>query len=174
MDDGSSATQVPPRRAELVRGSLHLCRELRDSFKERHRRSLPEHLQRCCLKGLQRCSKAALNWFDPRTAVVCATSKVTAPSRRQLEAQELTDTLRDGKINLPRVDSFCTEVDVDAQRIFAVVLGTPEEDLCRTARDLAEHTSEKLPLPATWWRWRVSMASVLGRVRPFHPDPKRG
>ena len=84
MDDGSSAIQLPPRRAELVRGSLHLCLELRDSFTERHRRSLPEHLQRCCPKGLQRCSKTALNWFDPRTAVVCATSKVTAPSRRRV------------------------------------------------------------------------------------------
>lgn len=94
--------------------------------------------------------RQSLIWFDPRTVVACAISKINASSRQQIEVQELVDTLRDGKISLPQVDSFCTKVDLNVQKVFTFVLGIPKKDLCpRTARDLTEHTGEELPLLAT-------------------------
>ena len=90
-----------------------------------------------------------VNWLDPRTVVVCVLTKVNAPCRRQLSAEELADALRAGNISLPQVDSFYIEMDVDAQLIFAAELGVPEDVLRRTAESLAELTGGDLPLLAT-------------------------
>ena len=90
-----------------------------------------------------------LNWFEPRTVVVCVLTKVNAPCRRQLNAEELAGEIRAGNINLTQVDSFYTEIDVDAQRIFAAELGIPEDILLRTAKALAKRTHQDLPLLAT-------------------------
>ena len=90
-----------------------------------------------------------VNWLEPRTVVVCVLTKVNAPCHRQLNAEELAAAIRAGNINMSQVDSFYTEIDVDAQRIFAAELDIPEEVLRRTARVLADHTREDLPLLAT-------------------------
>ena len=90
-----------------------------------------------------------VNWFEPRTVVVCVLTKVNAPCGQQLNAEGLAVEIRAGNINLSQVDSFYTEIDADAQRIFAAELGIPEDVLLRTARALAEHTGEELPLLAT-------------------------
>ena len=89
-----------------------------------------------------------VNWHEPRTVVVCVLTKVNAPCHRQLNAEELAGAIRSGDINLSQVDSFYTEVDVDAQKIFAAELDIPEEVLRRTAKALADHTREDLPLLA--------------------------
>ena len=89
-----------------------------------------------------------VNWTDSRPVIVCVLTKVNAPCSRQLTASELAETLRAGKINLSQVDSFSTEIDVDAQRIFAAELGVSEKTLRRTAKALSRHIREDLPLLA--------------------------
>ncbi len=90
-----------------------------------------------------------VNWREPRTVVVCVLTKVNAPCHRQLNAEELAEALRAGNINLSQVDSFYTEIDVEAQLIFAAELGVPKVALRRTAEALTRHTREDLPLLAT-------------------------
>ena len=90
-----------------------------------------------------------VNWTDSRTVIVCVLTKVNAPCSRQLTADDLAEALRAGEINLSQVDSFFTEIDVEAQRIFAAELGVPEEALRRTAKALAKHIREDLPLLVT-------------------------
>ena len=90
-----------------------------------------------------------VNWDEPRTVVVCVLTKVNAPCHRQLNAEELAAALKAGNINLSQVDSFFTEIDVEAQLIFAAELGVPEDALRRSAEALARHTREDLPLLAT-------------------------
>ncbi|MCY3880142.1 MAG: hypothetical protein OXF74_13305 [Rhodobacteraceae bacterium] len=81
-----------------------------------------------------------VNCFDPRTVIVCVLTKVNAPCRRQLNAEELAGEIMAGNTDLTQVDSFYTEIDADAQRIFAAELGIPEDVLLRTARELAVRT----------------------------------
>ncbi len=87
-----------------------------------------------------------VNWFDPKTVVACVLSQVNAPCRRRLTAEELAEALRTGNIDLMQVDSYFTELDVDAQRIFAAELGVPEHLLLRTATALSKINREKLPI----------------------------
>ena len=68
---------------------------------------------------------------------------------QQLSAEELARAILDGNVSLSQLDSFCTDVDVDAQKILTAELDIPEDVLRRTARAPAEHTREDLPLLAT-------------------------
>ena len=86
-----------------------------------------------------------VNWDDPKHVIPCLLSKVNAPCHRKLSGEELAEALCAGTMN-SQVDSFFTETDVDAQRIFAAEFGVPEDVLLRAARVLAAHTGQKLPL----------------------------
>lgn len=90
-----------------------------------------------------------LNWLEPKAVIACVLGTVNAPRHRQLSAGELSEAICAGNINLSQVDSFYTEIDVDAQKIFAAELCIPEDVLRRTAQALAEHTREDVPLLAT-------------------------
>ena len=90
-----------------------------------------------------------LNWFEPKAVIACVVGTVNAPCHRRLSAGELSEAIRAGSVHLSQVDSFYTEIDVDAQRIFAAELCIPEEDLQQTARALAECSGEDVPLLAT-------------------------
>ncbi len=89
-----------------------------------------------------------VNWFDPKTVVACVLSQVNAPCRRRLTAEELAVALRTGNIDLMQVESYFTELDVDAQRIFAAELDVPEHLLLRTATALSECIRLDLPILA--------------------------
>ena len=89
-----------------------------------------------------------VNWFEPRAVIACVVGTVNAPYRKRLSAEELAEALRSGDIELPQVGGFFTEMDVDAQRIFAAELGVPESALRRTAEAYAEYSREDVPLLA--------------------------
>ena len=87
-----------------------------------------------------------LNWFDPKSVIACVVGTVNAPYRERLSAEELAEALGPVTSNCPKVGSFFLEMDLDAQRIFAVELGVPEGALRRTAEAYAEHSNRDLPL----------------------------
>ena len=87
-----------------------------------------------------------LNWFDPKSVIACVVGTVNAPYRERLSAEELAEALRTGKVELPQVESFFLEMDLDAQRIFAAELGVPEGALRRTAENYAEYSNRDVPL----------------------------
>ena len=87
-----------------------------------------------------------LNWYDPKSVIACVVGTVNAPYRERLSAEELAEALRTGKVELPQVESFFLEMDLDAQRIFAAELGVPEGALRRTAENYAEYSNRDVPL----------------------------
>lgn len=89
-----------------------------------------------------------VNWFQPRAVIACVVGTVNAPYRERLSAEQLALALRNGDFELPQVGGFFTEMDVDAQRIFATELGVPESALRRTAEAYAEYSREDVPLLA--------------------------
>ncbi len=90
-----------------------------------------------------------LNWFEPKAVIACVVGTVNAPCHRRLSAGELSEAICAGNIHLSQVDSFYTEIDVDAQKIFAAELCIPEDVLRQTAKALAEYSCEDVPLLAT-------------------------
>ena len=90
-----------------------------------------------------------LNWFEPKAVIACAVGMVNAPYRERLSAEELAEALRTGDVELPQVDSFFLEMDLDAQRIFAAELGVPESTLRQTSEAYAQYSSRVVPLLAT-------------------------
>ena len=90
-----------------------------------------------------------LNWFEPKAVIACVVGTVNAPYRERLSAEELAEALRTGDVELPQVDSFFLEMDLDAQRIFAAELGVPEGALRQTAEAYAEYSNRDVPLLAT-------------------------
>ena len=90
-----------------------------------------------------------LNWFEPKAVIACVVGTVNASCRERLSAEELAGALRSGDIELPQVDSFFLEIDLDAQNIFAAELGVPEDMLRRTAEAYAEYSCREVPLLAT-------------------------
>ena len=90
-----------------------------------------------------------LNRFGPKSVIACVVGTVNAPYRERLSAEELAEALRTSDVELPQVGSFFLEMDLDAQKIFAVELGVPEIALRRTAEAFAEYSNRDVPLPAT-------------------------
>ena len=89
-----------------------------------------------------------VNWFEPKAVIACVVGTVNAPYRERLNAEQLAAALRSWDIELPQVGGFFTEMDVDAQRIFAAELGVPESALRLTAKAYAEYSREDVPLLA--------------------------
>ena len=90
-----------------------------------------------------------VNWLEPRAVIACVVSTVNAPRRNQIDAVALAAALRDGNVELPQVDSFFLETDVDAQRIFAAELGVPQEALLRAAEAYTALSGYDVPLLST-------------------------
>ena len=90
-----------------------------------------------------------LNWFEPKAVIACVVGTVNAPCRQRLSAEELSEAICADSLHLSQVNSFYMEIDVDAQKIFAAEFGMPDDVLRRKAKDLADHSSEDVPLLAT-------------------------
>ncbi len=87
-----------------------------------------------------------VNWTCPRTIVAMMAETVNTCWRERISVEELADAIRTKNIKLPQIDTFLTETDTTAQRIFAREFGISEEQLLETAEAFAVWAPYRVPL----------------------------